>query len=222
MRARRWIVTATAGVTGFAVVALAITLAVAPRQIGHAEGVAAFGGPFTLVDDNGAPVTEKALAGKPYVMYFGYTYCPEVCPTTLFDLSRWIKALGPDARKLNYVFVTVDPERDTPKLMHAYLSSFDRRIRGYTGTPEQIAKIAQEYRVYYKKIPTSDGSYVMDHSSIIYLMGSDEKLVSMIQYQETDDSALAKLRNLMAPAPSRTRSDPSTLQMLLHFALWIM
>ena len=221
MRARQWVIIAIGGVAGFVAVALALTLALAPRQIGHATGLVPIGGPFTLVDDNGAPVTEKTLAGKPYAMYFGYTYCPEVCPTTLFDLSRWVKKLGPDANKLNYVFVTVDPGRDRPKLMHAYLSSFDRRIRGYTGTPEQITNIPQEYRVYYKKIPTSDGSYVMDHSSIIYLMESDGKLVTMIQYQEKDDSALAKLRNLIL-APSQTRSGPSALQKFSHFALWAM
>src|SRR5215472_11516137 len=139
-RARQWIVAALAGLAGFAVVALAFSLVVVPR---FAEG-AAVGGPFTLVDDNGAPVTEKTLAGKPYVMYFGYTYCPDICPTTLVDLSRWIKELGSDADKLNYVFVTVDPERDTPKLLHDYLSSFDSHIRGFTGTREQIAKIANE------------------------------------------------------------------------------
>jgi protein SCO1/2 len=215
-RTRQWIVAALAGLAGFAVVALAFSLVVVPR---FAEG-AAVGGPFTLVDDNGAPVTEKMLAGKPYAMYFGYTYCPEVCPTTLFDLSHWIKELGPDANKLNYVFVTVDPERDTPKLMHAYLSSFDSHIRGLTGTPKQISKIATEYRVYYKKIPASDGSYVMDHPSVIYLMGSEGKFASAITYQEKDDSALAQLRNVVAP-PSRTRSGTSTLQMLLRFAWWI-
>jgi protein SCO1/2 len=218
MRARPWVL---AAIAGFAVVAIAITMVVT-HQPGHAEGTAAIGGPFTLVNDNGARVTEKTLAGKPYAIYFGYTYCPEVCPTTLFDLSRWIKELGPDANKLNYVFVTIDPERDTPKLMRAYLSSFDRRIRGFTGTPKQIAMIAKEYRAYYKKIPTSGGSYVMDHSSVIYLMGSDGQFVSMITYQEKDDSALAKLRDVMRPAPSRTRSSPSTLQTLLHFGSWIM
>ncbi|HEY2532987.1 MAG TPA: SCO family protein [Xanthobacteraceae bacterium] len=111
--------------------------------------------------------------------------------------------------------------RDTPALMHTYLSSFDKHIRGFTGTPEQVAKIALDYRVYYKKIPSSDGSYVMDHSTITYLMGSDGNFVSMIQYQEKDDSALAKLRNLMTPAPSRTQSGPSKLQMVLHLASWI-
>jgi len=164
------------------------------------SGVAAIGGPFTLVDDTGKAVTERTLAGKPYAMYFGYTFCPEVCPTTLFDLSRWIKALGPDADKLNYVFVSVDPGRDTVQLMHTYLSSFDKHIHGYTGTPEQIAKIAKEYRVYYKKIPTDDGGYVMDHSAMIYLMGPDDKFVTLIRYQEDDASAVAKLRKLAAMA----------------------
>jgi protein SCO1/2 len=197
MRMCQWV----SGVAGFAVVALAITLMVAMHQTGHAERLSTIGGPFTLVDDNGAPVTEKTLAGKPYAMYFGYTYCPEVCPSTLIDLSRWIKKLGPDANKLNYVFVTVDPERDTPKLLHAYLSSFDRHIRGFTGTPEQIAKIAKEYRVYYEKIPTGDGAYSVDHSSIIYLMFADGQFDTVIPYQEKDATALAKLRNLVASVP---------------------
>jgi protein SCO1 len=165
-------------------------------------GVAAIGGSFSLVNDMGKPVTEKTLAGKPYAMYFGYTFCPEVCPTTLFDLSRWIKDLGPAADKLKYVFVSVDPERDTVELMHTYLSSFDKHIRGYTGTPEQIAKIAKEYRVYYKKVPTDDGGYVMEHSAMIYLMGPDGKFVTIIRYKEDDASALAKLRRLAAMAPT--------------------
>jgi protein SCO1/2 len=197
MRTRLWI----SGIGSVAVLALAITIVVATRQTGHAEGLAAIGGPFTLVDDSGAPVTEKTLAGKPYVMYFGYTYCPEICPTTLFDLSRWIKELGPDANKLDYVFVTVDPERDTPKHLHAYLSSFDRHIRGFTGTAEQIAQIAKEYRIDYKKIPTGDGTYSVDHSSIIYLMYADGQFDTVIAYQEKDATALSKLRTLVASAP---------------------
>jgi len=201
MRTRHWVITAVSGVAGFAVAALAIFFVAGAPHIGHV-GVASIGGPFTLVDDTGKPVSDKTLAGKPYAIYFGYTYCPEVCPTTLFDLTRWIKKLGPDADKLNYVFVTVDPERDTPKLMHAYLASFDKRIRGFTGTPAQIAKIAGEYRVYYKKVPSSDGSYTMDHSSMIYLMDADERFDSLIAYQEKDASAVAKLKNLASQAPT--------------------
>ena len=202
MRARHWILTAIAGVAGFALVGLCVAVVTLTGGPDRSAGVGAIGGPFTLVDDTGATVTEQNLAGKPYAMYFGYTFCPDVCPTTLFDLSRWIQKLGPDADKLNYVFVTVDPERDTPKLMHTYLSSFDKHIRGFTGTPEQIAKIAKEYRVYYKKIPTDGGGYVMDHSAIIYLMGPDGKFDAVIAYQENDAAALAKLKNLVAMTPS--------------------
>ena len=198
MRARHWTMTAIGGLAGFAAVALCIVYA----MTGHGAAVAGIGGPFTLVDDTGAMVTEGTLAGKPYAMYFGYTFCPDACPTTLLDLSRWIQKLGPDADKLNYVFVTIDAERDTPKLMHEYLSSFDKHIRGFTGTPEQIAKIAKEYRVYYKKVPTDDGGYVMDHSSIIYLVGPDGQFVAVIPYQEDDALALAKLRNLAATTPT--------------------
>lgn len=194
--------TALAAIAGFFGMVLCIAFLASSTGPGKDTSTAAIGGPFALVDDTDAPVTENVLAGKPYTIYFGYTYCPEICPTTLLDLSRWITELGTDADKLNYVFVSVDPERDTPQLMHAYLSSFDKRIRGFTGTPEQIAKIARQYRVYYKKIPTKDGSYVMDHSSIIYLMGSDAKFISMIAYQENDASAVAKLRNLVALTPS--------------------
>jgi protein SCO1 len=202
MRARQWAAVALAGVAGFAAVFLCIALMTTGRPIGEAAGIPAIGGPFELVDDNGKPVSDKKLAGKPFAMYFGYTFCPEVCPTTLLDLSRWIKDLGSDADKLNYAFVSIDPERDTPKLLHTYLSSFDPHIRGFTGTSEQIAKIAKEYRVYYKKIPTENGSYVMDHSSIMYLMGADGKMVSAIAYQEDDASALKKFRSLVTTSPS--------------------
>jgi len=202
MHARQIILTAMAGIAGFAAVVLCVAFVASSREPGNGAYVGPIGGPFTLVDDSGSPVTESALSGRPTAMYFGYTFCPEVCPTTLLDLSRWIQKLGPDADKLNYVFVTVDPQRDTPQLMHAYLSSFDKHIRGFTGTPEQIAAMAREYRVYYKKVPTDDGGYVMDHSAIIYLMGPDGKLVSAIAYQEADASALDKLTNLVATAPS--------------------
>jgi protein SCO1/2 len=167
------------------------------------SGATKIGGPFTLVDDTGARVTEADLKGKPTVMYFGYTFCPEVCPTTLTDLAQWMQMIGRDADRLNYVFVTVDPERDTPKVMHDYVSAFDPRIRGLTGTSEQIAKVTYEYRVYYKRIPTSDGGYVMDHSAILYMMDPNGRFVGVIPYQEDTAKAVAKLKKLAAQsAPS--------------------
>jgi protein SCO1 len=202
MRARDWVLVVIGAFTGSAIAALGVFHVASFGGARPDTAAGPIGGPFTLVDDTGAAVSQKTLAGKPYAMYFGYSYCPDVCPTTLLDLSRWIKKLGPDAEKLNYVFVTIDPGRDTPKLMHMYLSSFDKHIRGFTGTPEQVAKIAKEYRVYYKKIPTDDDGYVMDHSTIIYLMSADDKFVSVIPYQEGDASAVAKLQNLVAATPT--------------------
>jgi protein SCO1 len=200
MRAHQWMLPAFAGL--FSCVAFAGIVSIVSFRRGAPTVTAQIGGPFTLVDDTGGTVTEKTLAGKPYTMYFGYTFCPDVCPATLLDLSRWIQKLGPDADKLHYIFVTVDPERDTVQSLHTYLSSFDKRIRGYTGTPAEIAQIAKEYRVYYKKVPTEDGGYTMDHSAIIYLMGSNGKFITVIPYQEDDASALAKLRSLVSPTPT--------------------
>ena len=167
------------------------------------SGATKIGGPFTLVDDTGVQVSEADLKGKPTVMYFGYTFCPEVCPTTLTDLVQWMQMIGRDADRLNYVFVTVDPERDTPKVMHDYVSAFDPRIRGLTGTSEQIAKVTKEYGVYYKRIPTSDGGYVMDHSAVLYMMDPNVRFVGVIPYQEDTAKAVAKLKKLAAQsAPS--------------------
>jgi protein SCO1/2 len=162
------------------------------------SGATKIGGPFTLVDDTGAQVSEADLKGKSTVMYFGYTFCPEVCPTTLTDLAQWMQMIGQDADRLNYVFVTVDPERDTPKVMHDYVSAFDPRIRGLTGTSEQIAEVAKEYGVYYKRIPTSDGGYVMDHSAVLYMMDPNVRFVGVIPYQEDTAKAVAKLKKLAA------------------------
>jgi protein SCO1 len=202
MRVRQWILMALAGLLGFSAAALCIVYAASFWPDHRVAAPTPIGGPFTLVDDTGAPVTEKTIAGKPYVMYFGYTFCPDVCPTTLLDLSRWIEKLGTDADRLNYVFVTIDPERDTIQSMHAYLSSFDKRIRGYTGTLAEIAQIAKEYRVYYQKVPTEDGGYTMDHTAVLYLMGPNGKLVTVIPYQEDDTSAIAKLKKLAVLTPT--------------------
>ena len=203
MNRRKGLVAAAVMVAAIAVAAgataLWMGLALRAQTRADASGI---GGPFTLVDDTGAQVTEAALKGKPTVMYFGYTFCPEVCPTTLTELAQWIRMLGPDADKLNYVFVTVDPERDTPTVMHDYVSAFDPRIRGFTGTPDQIAKVTSEYRVYYKRVPTSDGGYVIDHTAALYLMDPKVKFFGFIPYQQKTDAAVAKLRKLAAAGAS--------------------
>jgi protein SCO1/2 len=153
--------------------------------------------PFSLTDQHGRQVTEKTYFGKPSAVFFGFTYCPEVCPTTLAALTRWMKALGPDADHLNVLYITVDPERDTPKQMALYLSSFDPRITGLSGTPAQIAQVASEYRVYYKKVPLEGGSYTMDHSTAVYLMDRKGELSDVVTYQQEDKKAIEQLRRLI-------------------------
>jgi protein SCO1/2 len=156
------------------------------------------GGPFTLTDQHGATVTEAALKGHPSAMFFGYTYCPDVCPTTLYDLSQYLKQLGPDGDKLKVYFVTVDPERDTQAQMATYLGSFDPRITGLTGSRPAIDQVLKEYRIYSKKVPQDDGNYIMDHSASVYLFDKDGTFTSTLDYQEKPDVALAKLKRLIA------------------------
>jgi protein SCO1 len=157
------------------------------------------GGPFKLVDQDGIKVTDKTFAAKPSVIFFGYTSCPDVCPTTLSELSTWLNAIGPDADKLNVLFISIDPERDTSAHLKEYLSSFDPRIRGLTGTGEQIAAVAKEYRVlYYKGVPLKEGAYTMDHTTAIYLMDRAGKFVNQISLQRDDKIAIERLRQLAA------------------------
>jgi protein SCO1/2 len=154
------------------------------------------GGPFELVDQDGTNVTDRTFAGKPSAVFFGYTSCPDACPTTLSDLSTWLNAIGSDADKLNVLFISVDPERDTPAHLKEYLSSFDPRIRGLTGTEEQIATVAREYRAYYKRIPLEEGIYAMDHAVVIYLMDRAGRFVNPISLQTDDKVAIERLRQL--------------------------
>jgi protein SCO1 len=169
---------------------------------------AAIGGPFSLTDQDGRAVTERDLLGRPTAIFFGFTFCPEVCPTTLANLSAWLKALGPDGDRLNVVFVTIDPARDTPARLKAYLSAFDPRIRGLTGSDQAIAKVADEYRVYYRKVPLDGGGYTMDHSSAIYLMDASGRFTGPIAYGAPAGQGLASLRRLLNPAGAAPRVQP--------------
>lgn len=155
------------------------------------------GGPFQMVDQDGRPVTEATLRGKPSVVFFGFTYCPDVCPTTLTDLTRWMRALGPRADRLNVVFVSVDPERDTPAQLKSYISAFDPRIRAFTGAPAQVAAMAKGYKAYYQKVPLEGGTYTMDHSSTLFLFDSAGRFVELIPYGAGDEQALPALERLL-------------------------
>jgi protein SCO1/2 len=156
-------------------------------------------GAFRLVDQTGRPVSDRDLLGRPTVVFFGYTYCPDVCPTTLTDMTAWLKALGPDADRLNMVYVTIDPERDTPARLKQYLTAFDPRIRGLTGSPAAVAQAARAFKVYYQKVPTEGGDYSMDHSTLIYFMDARGHAAALMPYGFPRDRMVAALRKLLHP-----------------------
>jgi protein SCO1/2 len=154
----------------------------------------AVGGPFRLVDQNGAVVTEDALKGKPSLVFFGFTHCPDVCPTTLFDVSQVYKALGRDGDKVGAFFVSVDPERDTPDILKEYLSSFDPHLRGLTGEPNAVAAMEKAYRVYSKKVPLDAGGYTMDHTALVYLMDKNGRFVAPFNLKRKPEDSAADLK----------------------------
>lgn len=155
------------------------------------SGTALVGGSFSMTNQNGEAVTEKTFAGKPMLLFFGYTYCPDVCPTELQVMMQALDELGPKAADVQPIFVSIDPARDTPAVLKDYVSGFGQRLQALTGTPEQVAAIASAYRVFYEKQPnTKDpAAYLMDHSSIIYLMDADGKFLKHFSYS-TDAKAL--------------------------------
>ena len=168
-----------------------------PRKGGSSSALAGVGGPFSLVDHRGRPVTERDYLGKPTLIFFGFTNCPDICPTTLFELTTRLKELGSEADRLNVLFITVDPERDTPEQLALYLSSFDPHITGLSGTLENIAAVMTRYRVYARKVPLDGGGYTMDHTAAIYMMNGKGQFTGIMNYQEPDASAREKLRRLI-------------------------
>jgi protein SCO1 len=165
-----------------------------PGQLPLAAGI---GGPFELTTQEGKRLSSAELTGTPFALFFGFTHCPDVCPTTMLELSNAMKALGPDADRMRFLFVSVDPERDTPEQLKLYLSNFDPRITGLVGTPQEIAAVAKAYRAVYEKVPTKDGGFTYNHTALVYLMGRDGRLVGTINYQESAEAQLKKLRRLI-------------------------
>ena len=159
---------------------------------------AAIGGPFALTDQAGQTVTEKNLEGRPTLIFFGFTHCPDVCPTSLFEISEVLKAMGKDADRVNAYFISVDPERDTTEAMKDYLSSFDPHLKGLTGDPDAVAKVLSAYRVYARKVPLKgEGDYTMDHTALIYLMDRDGHFVSPFNLKRTPEEAAADLKRYL-------------------------
>ena len=172
--------------TLFAVVWIAL-----PPETTRPSGV---GGPFQLIDQNGRAVSDRDFKGKPFLVFFGFTHCPDICPTTLFEMSEVLHRLGPDAERTAALFISVDPERDTPEMLKDYIASFHPRIFGLTGTPAEIAAVEKAYRVYAKKVPLKDGDYTMDHTAVVYLMDKEGRFVAPFNLKKTTGEAASDLR----------------------------
>lgn len=154
-----------------------------------------YGGPFTLVGPDGKPFASSQLSGKPYLLYFGFTHCPDTCPTTLARLVKLRRQTGGDGA-FAIVFVTVDPERDKPKDMAAYSKAFGGPIIGLTGSPEQIAKVEKQFGIYAQKVPTGDGDYTMDHTANVLLFDRNGNFIATIAPDERDSVAIDKLKRM--------------------------
>ena len=151
-------------------------------------------GAFHLVDQNSRPVSDRDLLGRPAVVFFGYTYCPDVCPATLAIMAAALDKMGPRSDRIVPIFITVDPKRDTPDKIKSYLSSFGPRFVGLTGAPEAIADVAKEYRVYYKEHPPENGGeYTVDHSGVVYLMDPNGKFIANYSLDTSPDTLAADL-----------------------------
>jgi protein SCO1 len=183
-------------------IAAAITLVVSQPALRAANSTVTIGGPFTLTSSDGASVTERTYRGKWLLVYFGYTSCPNTCPMALFEIAAALKRLGPDADQLQPLFITVDPRRDTLAVMRDYTQSFDPRITGLTGTPQQIAAVAQEYGVYYlahRSGPDAEND-IIDHSTYLYLMDPEGKFVRGFDADTPGDRIAEAVRGAMAKA----------------------
>ena len=189
----------TAAIAGLAAL-LAVLLGIVAYQQFTAAGtvpIAQFGGPFKLVDGSGATVTDGTYKGRWMLVYFGYTHCPDACPTALNDVAVALDRLGTTAKKVVPVFITVDPERDTPPVMKDYVAAFGPSFVGLTGSADELRRVEHEYRVYVAKHPTPDGGYDMDHSSYIYVMGPDGQFVRTFTHQDDPDEMARELGKLI-------------------------
>lgn len=155
-----------------------------------------FGEPFVLVDHNGDQITEAALRGQPSALFFGFTYCPDVCPTTLFEMDAWLNELGPEGKNIRAFFVSVDPERDTPEVLGRYITNVTDKVTGITGEPEDVARMARSFGIYVRKVDLEGGDYTIDHTASILMIDSTGDFAGTIAYGENPDNAMAKLRRL--------------------------
>jgi protein SCO1 len=195
-RTVRVLALAAAFLAGAAALA-AIAVVLLPRGGEVAVSPSAVGGPFTLTDQDGRTVTETDFKGKPFLVFFGFTHCPDICPAALFDMSETFRRLGPDAEKVSALFISVDPERDTPEKLKDYLQSFHPRISALTGTQEQIEAVTKAYKAYAKKVPLDGGEYTVDHSAVVYLMDREGRFVAPFNLKRPADESAKDLRRYL-------------------------
>ena len=180
------------------VLVFAVVMIVVGRDRGTATTqAAAVGGPFRLIDQDGKPLSDQDLKGRPFLVFFGFINCPDICPTTLFEMSEVLRRLGPDADRVRGLFITIDPERDTPDKLKDYLSSFDPHLVGVTGDTAAIAAMGKAYRVYSKKVPLEGGNYTMDHTTIVYLMDKEGRFVAPFSLKRRPEESAADLRRYL-------------------------
>ena len=190
------------GFAGVLVIAAGVLLALALRETPRgAAGTAlasAIGGQFQLIDQNGKPFSDANLKGKWHLIFFGYTHCPDACPTALNEMSLALDRLGIKRDEVRVVFITVDPERDTPDVLKSYVQSFDAPIVALTGSPEAVAQAAKAYRVFYAKHPRADGDYDMDHSAVIYVMNPEGRFTATFTPDSSADAIVQRLQKLIS------------------------
>ncbi len=153
---------------------------------------------WQLTDHRKRAVRSADWIGRPTMVFFGFTWCPDVCPTTLSDISGWLEELGPDADRLNIALISVDPDRDTPDVLAEYVANFDPRIAGLTGTASQIAQAAADFRVSYRKVPRDGDDYTMDHTAGVFLFYPDGRFASIIDFHEDRRFAVPKIRRTLS------------------------
>lgn len=191
------LVVMAAGSVGAASLGLIASPGTPPDRV--VSGVADIGGSFRLTTHMGKTLTDQDLKGRPFLVFFGFTHCPEICPTTLMELTERYRRLGSDADKLTTLFITVDPERDTQQVLSTYMDAFDPRFIALRGGHDEIDAIARSYKAYVRKVPTEDGgNYTMDHNAIVYLMDRNGRFVQSLDPHESEDTQLRKLRRLIA------------------------
>ena len=190
-RTRRLAIPLAAFVLGLVVLGITAVLTLAPPS--RSTGTANVGGPFTLTNQDGRVVTDREFLGRPHLVFFGFTHCPDICPTKLFEISEALRATGDKGRALRALFVTVDPERDSPAVLKSYLGSFDDRIVGLTGTQEAIDGAVRAYRAFARKVPTKDGDYTMEHTALVYLMDKNGRFVGSFNLNRPPAEAAQEL-----------------------------